>query len=69
MSQADEETDFLLLNNHAPLCPHCREPMSDAWELQMGDGDATEIECGHCDKPMRIVCNVSCTYDTMKPEA
>ena len=50
-----------------PICPHCGQKESDAWELHLGDGDQVEQECD-CGKSYIITCNVSVSYSTEKSE-
>ena len=65
VEQADRDNINLWLNNK-PVCPSCGEEMSDAWEMDMNDGDCEEVECGHCGKPYEVVCCVSFEYTTRR---
>lgn len=60
--------DFDFDYNDQPVCPHCRVAMTDAWELDMDDGEVLETECGSCEKPIRIVAYVSWKYSTSIPD-
>ena len=44
-----------------PVCPHCGNEMSDAWELQH---EVNEVDCGWCDKPMKVIRHIEVTYST-----
>lgn len=50
--------------NRAPVCPTCRKGQSDFWEYNMSDGDVIELECGWCERLIRIACHVEITYST-----
>lgn len=54
-----------LMFNDEPICPHCREPHRDAWELNF-EGSCSEIEvhCGSCEEPYKIVRDISVKYST-----
>lgn len=51
-------------------CPHCGEMNKDLWELwPEGFGCDTwtaEIECGFCDKPVKVRCVVTHEYTMEK---
>lgn len=49
-----------------PICPHCDEPQSDAWEW--GDRECGQIECGSCCKPFLWSKYVKVTWTTRKLE-
>jgi hypothetical protein len=51
--------------NREPICPFCGHKESDAWELNMYDGDETEIDCD-CGETYIVECSVSVTYSTRK---
>jgi hypothetical protein len=52
----------------APICPHCFEKMTEAWELgDGGEGDG-ETDCGHCGEPFSWSRHVEVTYSTRKLE-
>ena len=53
------------ISNVMLICPHCGKPMSDAWELDLGD-DELEYDCGWCEEPMLIHRNIEITYCTRK---
>ena len=43
-------------------CPWCGHPHSDLWEHQLGDGDATTIECEECEEEWELSCEVTTSY-------
>lgn len=49
-----------------PVCPYCGYVMHDAWELNLEDGEYTEVECGHCEKSYKVSINISVHYSTEK---
>lgn len=50
------------------VCPYCGYAWDDGWELGLSDGDMVRIDCGRCDKPMRVECRVLVIYSTKKIE-
>ena len=57
-------TDYDLKFNSSPVCPYCGSEMTDAWELEMDDGDADDVDCGVCCETYAVVCHVQVTYST-----
>ena len=49
-----------------PVCPHCGRAMSDAWELNMGDGDSATVDCGWCGEEYVVHKTVYVSYTTEK---
>lgn len=51
-------------------CPWCGEMNGDLWELWPhsygADSWSEDIECGWCEKPIRVVCRVSADYEIEK---
>ena len=47
-----------------PVCPHCGKEMMDSWELDIGDDESEQIDCGECEKPYRVSCRVYVKYST-----
>lgn len=45
-------------------CPHCGWSDEASWEYGMNDGDTIDIECGSCEKPIRVTCSISVDYQT-----
>lgn len=60
----NEENQWDYDNLDAPQCPHCDKSMSDAWELNLRDGEDTDVTCGWCGKNYDVVCHFSVTYST-----
>ncbi len=48
------------------LCPRCKKPFSDLWELEIDDGDVWEGECGWCGAPMSITVCVTWDYSLVE---
>lgn len=56
------------------VCPHCGHSHTDSWEWlrddpALGDGSTKDVECGKCDKPIRITIHFSIYYSAEKIEA
>ena len=66
MSIGNEETDHAYTSNI--VCPHCGYAWGDSWELRLSDGDGICIDCGRCEKPMKVECKISVTYSTERIE-
>ena len=47
-----------------PKCPKCGHEEQDAWELDMEDDDAQDLECGECEHAYRVSLSVSYTYES-----
>jgi hypothetical protein len=47
------------------ICPWCGHHFSDSWEYGRNEG-GKNIECQVCEKPIRLVVNVSITYTTTR---
>jgi hypothetical protein len=50
----------------SPICPWCGYRLGDAWELDLHDGDTTEVDCGKCEKAYRVTASVSISYSTQR---
>jgi hypothetical protein len=50
-----------------PICPYCAHKMQDAWELNMYDGDVTEIDCD-CGETYLVTMHVTVEYSTYRKE-
>lgn len=49
-----------------PICPHCGETVSDAWEIRFPSDGSTVIDCGSCENKFRCKKNEWVTYTTEK---
>ena len=65
----EEMEEWKEIDHHNPVCPHCFTELEDAWELEMSDGDACEVECGNCDKRYKVSCYIQTTYTSRYVEA
>jgi uncharacterized Zn-finger protein len=50
------------------VCPYCGGAQSDSWELEGGDGEEGETDCGYCDRAFLYYRNISVTYSTLPVE-
>jgi hypothetical protein len=53
-----------LISNPQPVCPSCGREYHDAWELDLDDGEESEIQCARCDATFFVVAHISTTYST-----
>jgi len=43
-------------------CPYCNGLNTDLNEYELEDEQCEIIECGHCDRPLELLCSVSVLY-------
>ncbi len=46
-------------------CPHCGEMQTDLWDHGMEDEQVIDVDCGSCEKPIRLSCSVTTTYEAV----
>lgn len=51
MAKAEPETSS---TTDTIACPHCLEDITDLWEHALRDERSIEIECGHCERKIRL---------------
>jgi uncharacterized Zn-finger protein len=54
--------------NREPVCPYCGDILTDAWEMNLRDGESEDVTCGNCDEEFKVTCSIDVTYDTEKKE-
>ena len=57
MSEPEETS-----SSYHVICPYCRKPQRDSWELGDGGEGCGEMECGHCEKSFLWSREVQVTY-------
>ena len=48
------------------ICPYCGYEFNDSWEIDPGEEDIGELDCGNCDKKFYASRNISIDYSTQK---
>jgi hypothetical protein len=49
-----------------PVCPHCSNLYSDAWEISFNAIETAEVECESCEKSFKVTRHTSVNYSTEK---
>ena len=51
-----------------PVCPYCGHVERDAWEIDFGNSEIAEFDCGSCGKTMVVIQSITVYYSTRKAE-